>query len=105
MALFLQADVSLLIRDEGVVLCREAVPVYHVLGVGEALALAWLGAKGDYESAAEACGEWLPDGEKWVKRFVKRYWPSLGDGPPRPLALSCLSSAAASRPISPILPM
>jgi MoaA/NifB/PqqE/SkfB family radical SAM enzyme len=105
MALFLQADVFLQIRDEGVVLCREAVPVHHVLGVAEALALAWLGATGDYQSAAEACGECLPGGERWVARVIERYWTYLGDGPPRPLDPAWLSSLVASRPVFPLLPM
>lgn len=105
MSLFLQADVSLSVRDEGVVLHREDVPVSHVLGVGEALALAMLASTGDYESAAEACAECLPDGGEWIRRVVERYWTYLGDGPARPLDPTWLSLALASRPAFPILPM
>jgi len=105
MALFLQEDVSLSIRDESVVLGREGVPVAHVLGIGEALALAWLASTGDYDYAAEACGECLPNGEQWVERVVDRYWTYLGDGPARPLDSLWLERIVSSHPAFPILPM
>jgi len=105
MSLFLQPDVCLEIRGNGVELYREGVPVSHVLGVGEALALAWLGESGDYATAAEACAETLPGGAEFVKRVVDRYWTYLGDGPARPLDLSWMEQVAKTRPAFPILPM
>ena len=105
MSLFLQPDVCLRIRDHGVELYREGVPVFHVLGVGEALAFSWLGESGDYERAAEACAECLPGGEDFVRRVVDRYWTYLGDGPRRPVDLSWMEQVAGTRPVFPILPM
>ena len=105
MSLFLQPDVCLQIRHDGVELYRKDVPVFHTLGIGEAFALSWLAASGDYETAAEACAECLPDGEEFVKRVVDRYWTYLGDGPARPIDLAWLEQATKTRPKFAILPM
>lgn len=105
MGLFLQPDVSLSIEADGAVLFREGVPVSHILGVGEALALSWLASTGEYESAADACAQCHPSGARWVESVVDRYWTYLGDGPARPLDIAWLERISTSHPVFPILPM
>jgi radical SAM protein with 4Fe4S-binding SPASM domain len=103
MPLYLQPDVELTAGDGGLLLSRRNVPVAHVLGVGEAIALAWLGHTGSESATLDACTKSLPDGARWVHRVLDRYWTYLGDGPPRPLALEWLQRAVRVRPKFPLI--
>src|SRR5207237_8743460 len=51
MSLYLQPDVELTADDGSLLLSRRGVPVAHVLGVGEAVALSWLGHTGSFDAA------------------------------------------------------
>jgi radical SAM protein with 4Fe4S-binding SPASM domain len=104
MPLYLQPGVRLFFGPAGPSLAREGVPVLHVLGVGEAVALACLAATGSQEEAERVCAACLPEGNRWVARVVDRYWTYLGDGVPRPLDLDWVRQLARSRPLFPILP-
>lgn len=103
MPLYLQPGVELTARDGNLVLSRRGVPVEHVLGVGEAIALAWLGHTGSAEVAFDACVEALPDGAHWIRRVLDRYWTYLGDGPPRPLEIDWLRRVVQVRPKFPLI--
>jgi radical SAM protein with 4Fe4S-binding SPASM domain len=103
MALFLQPDVELAADAGNLLLRRRGVPVAHVLGVGEAIALSWLAHTGDLDEAGEACAACLPQGGVWLSRVVDRYWTYLGDGPVRPLDLAWIERMARARPKFPVL--
>src|SRR2546426_5072023 len=103
MSLYLQPDVELTAEDGSLLLSRRGVPVAHVLGVGEAVALSWLGHTGSFDAALEACMESLPGGATWLHRVVDRYWTYLGDGPPRPLELEWLQRVVRVRPKVPLI--
>ena len=103
MSLYLQPDVELTAEDGSLLLSRRGVPVAHVLGVGEAVALSWLGHTGSFDAALEACTESLPGGATWLHRVVDRYWTYLGDGPPRPLELEWLQRVVRVRPKFPLI--
>src|SRR5262245_56760200 len=103
MPLYLQPDVELTAGDGNLLLSRRGAPVTHVLGVGEAIALAWLGHTGSADAALDACAESLPDGTRWVHRVLDRYWTYLGDGPPRPLELEWLQRVVRVRPVFPLI--
>lgn len=105
MPLFLQPDVEFAVREGSVFLERRNVPVSHVLGIAEAIALSWLASTGELESAAAGCAECLPDGKFWLDRVANRYWTYLGDGPSRPIDIEWLISLGKLRPVFPILPM
>jgi pyrroloquinoline quinone biosynthesis protein E len=105
MPLFLQPDVELAVREQSVFLERRNVPVSHVLGIAEAIALSWLASTGEFESAAAGCAACLTDADFWLRRVVDRYWTYLGDGPPRPIDLEWLINLGRLRPVFPILPM
>jgi hypothetical protein len=79
--LYLQPDVELSLHAGNVVLHRRDVPVFHVLGFAEAVALASLGATGEEHSASHVCEELFQDGSKWVRQVINRYWTYLGAGP------------------------
>src|SRR6185369_2539089 len=102
--LFLQSDVQLHAEGGRLFLAREGVPVEHLLGVGEALALALLAATGNAEAAQSAAAECLRDGAHWVPRVIDRYWTYLGDGEPRPLDLAWLERATRMRMRLPLMP-
>ncbi|HXG32667.1 MAG TPA: radical SAM protein [Bryobacteraceae bacterium] len=104
MPLYLQAGVRLFIGLAGPSLAREGVPVVHVLGVGEAVALACLAATGSQQEAERVCAACLPEGSRWVARVVDRYWTYLGGGAPRPLDVGWIGQLARTRPLFPILP-
>jgi len=87
-----------------VVLKREGVPVSHVLGVAEAVAVACLAATGEERPASSMCGELFEEGSLWVRRMIHRYWTYFGDGPPRDLDRAWLERVASLRPTFPILP-
>jgi radical SAM protein with 4Fe4S-binding SPASM domain len=103
MSLYLQPDVDVTAQPGNLFLSRRGVPVAHVLGVGEAIALAWLGHTGSLDTALEACSSSLPDGAAWVHRVVDRYWTYFGDGPPRPLELEWLQRVVRVRPKFPLI--
>lgn len=103
MPLFLQPDVQIVVRNRSVFLERTGVPVSHVLGVAEAIALSWLASTGNLESAATGCEDCLPHGRQWVDRVVDRYWTYLGDGPARPIDIQSLISFTKLSPLFPIL--
>lgn len=103
-ALFLQPDVDVVVRERNVVLERRGVPVSHVLGVAEALALTWLAATGEVKSALKECDAYLSHADFWLQRVVDRYWTYLGAGPARPIDLEWLIHVAGLRPAFPILP-
>jgi MoaA/NifB/PqqE/SkfB family radical SAM enzyme len=102
---YLQPDVELSVRADSVVLERRDVPVSHVLGVAEAVALACLGATGEECSASRICDELFEQGSRWVQRVVNRYWTYFGDGPARDLNRAWLEHVAGLRPTFPILPL
>lgn len=104
MPVFLQPDVDVVVRDGNIVLERRTVDVSHVLGVAEAIALAWLASTGDVESATTGCAGYLDHADIWVRRVVERYWTYLGAGPARPVDLKWLIDVARLRPVFPILP-
>lgn len=104
MPLYLQPDVRLFTAPSGPSLARDGVPVVHVLGVGEALALACLAATGSQQEAERVCAACLPNGAQWVARTVDRYWTYLGHGPPRPLDLDWIRRISGKAPVFPILP-
>jgi radical SAM protein with 4Fe4S-binding SPASM domain len=104
MNLYLQPDVALIAEDARLGLMRDGVPVFHTLGVGEAVALACLAATGSCEEATRICSECLPDGARWVSRVIDRYWTYLGEGPPRKLDFNWIARVARARPKFTILP-
>ena len=104
MALYLQPDVALQIREGNVRLERNGVDVSHVLGVAEAVALACLATTGDQIAAAAICDEVFPGASDWVARVVNRYWTYLGDGPPRDLNFIWLKEVCRLQPTFPLLP-
>ncbi len=103
MALFLQPDVELAADAGNLLLRRRGVPVAHVLGVGEAVALSLLAHTGDLDGARGACAACLPNGAIWLSRVIDRYWTYLGDGPPRLLDLAWIEQIAHTRPTFPLL--
>jgi radical SAM protein with 4Fe4S-binding SPASM domain len=104
MPVFLQPDVDVVVRDNNILLERRGVCVSHVIGIAEAIALAWLASTGDVESASTGCASYLADADVWVRRTVDRYWTYLGDGPARPVDLEWLVDVSRLRPVFPILP-
>lgn len=103
MSLFLQPDVRIVIRDGTIFLERVGVPVSHVLGVAEAIALSCLAATGEFQKALSACTECLPDARRWLDRVIDRYWTYLGDGQSRPLDIQSLIAFTKLTPVFPIL--
>jgi MoaA/NifB/PqqE/SkfB family radical SAM enzyme len=104
MALYLQPDVALRIREGNVVLERNGVDVSHVLGVAEAIAIACLATTGDQAAATEICDEVFSGASGWVTRAVDRYWTYLGEGPARDLDYLWLAEVCRLQPTFPLLP-
>ncbi len=100
MRAYLQTGVRVQTLHGRPVLVREGVPVAHPLQIGEALALTFLAATGDPQSAAAYCSDCLPGaaGETWVGRVLERYWTYLGPGQPRPVELHWMEGLRLNDP-------
>lgn len=102
--LFVQPDVQLSVEGSDILLRRGGVSVSHTLSIAEGIALSFLAATGDFQLAAEACRECLPNGDYWLSHIVSRFWTYLGEGTCRPIEPAWLAKLARCRPKLPLLP-
>lgn len=103
--LFLQPGVRLHVGPHELALSRDGIPVKHLLGVAETLALGLLASSGSAFFAREHLGRMVPAGASWVDRVVGRYWTYLGEGDVRRFDPSWAMNVAASRPAMLVSPM
>lgn len=89
---FLSKTAELFVAEGIPVLRHMGSKVAHRLQLGEAIALAFLAAKGQREAAADACAAEIDDGAKWVDHVIDRFWSYLGGDQQVPLDFTWLNA-------------